>query len=64
MSQPDLPTETRALVFEKSTSGPFVYDVVIATLPIPPLTQGQLLVRIGAAGFNHRDVSLRSVAIF
>ncbi|KAF8315457.1 NAD(P)-binding protein [Clavulina sp. PMI_390] len=56
MAQAELPTETRALVLQKSTNGPFVYDAVIATLPIPPLTEGQVLVRIGAAGFNHRDL--------
>lgn len=50
------PTETKALVLAKSKDGPLYYDAVLRTLPIPALQKGQVLVRMGAAGFNHREV--------
>lgn len=36
---------------------PVFHDAVIEDKPIPALKQGQVLVRIGAAAYNHRDVS-------
>ena len=34
------------------------YDAVLTTKPIRPLKDGEVLVKMTAAGFNHRDVSI------
>jgi hypothetical protein len=50
----------RALVIKKlppSATGVVFHDAVVETVPIPPLAEGQVLVRVAAAAFNHRDVS-------
>lgn len=57
MVQPTYPKETKAIVLEKAAEGgPFVYDAVLKTLPVPELKEGEVLVRMAAAGFNHREV--------
>ena len=55
-----LPTKTRALIIrEAEKSGRrALYDAVVVEKDIPSLKQGELLVKIGAAGFNHREVSM------
>lgn len=51
------PKETRALCLARAKDGPFFYDAVLKALPVPALKYGQILVRMGAAGFNHKEVS-------
>lgn len=55
-----LPKETRALVLKKSPveRKPVYHDAVIEKRPIPTLQKGQVLLKMGAVAFNHRDVSL------
>ena len=52
------PTHTKALVLAKpsSPSTELFYDAIIETRPVPPLKDGEVLVRIAAAGFNRREV--------
>ena len=57
------PTETRALCLAKAEHGPFFYDAVIKTLPLPALKSGEVLVRMGAAAFNHKDVRAYNSAL-
>jgi hypothetical protein len=57
------PTNTRALCLAKAENGPFFYDTVIKTLPVPALKSGEVLVRMGAASFNHKDVREYSSAL-
>jgi hypothetical protein len=53
------PTSTKALVIRKRdpVDGQVWHDAVLEERPLPELAQGQVLVRIVAAGFNRRDVS-------
>jgi NADPH:quinone reductase-like Zn-dependent oxidoreductase len=62
MSPTTLPKSTKAIVLKQSpsTSKPVYNDAVLEEKPIPPLKEGEILIRIGAAGFNHRDVSPHS----
>lgn len=55
-----LPKETRALVVKKSPPErkPLYHDAVTEKRPIPTLQRGQVLVKMGAVAFNHRDVSI------
>lgn len=56
-----IPKTTRALVVRKAkeTGKHVLHDAVLEEeRPIPQLKSGQVLVRVHAAGFNHRDVSL------
>ena len=55
-----LPTKTRALIIrEAGKSGRrALYDAVVVEKDIPSLKQGEILVKINAAGFNHREVSM------
>ncbi|CCM00486.1 uncharacterized protein FIBRA_02520 [Fibroporia radiculosa] len=52
---------TQAIVVQKSPPGrnPLYHDAVMEDKPLPALGTGQILVKIGAAGFNHRDVWIR-----
>lgn len=52
------PTTTKALVLEKSTEdkSPIYHDACIIDRPIPPLKGSEILVRMEAVAFNHRDV--------
>jgi len=58
------PTSFRALLLQKPEEprNPPYNDVRIIEKPIPVLKRGQVLVRINAAGFNHREVCSRSTA--
>lgn len=65
MSSPkqELPTHTQVLTVQKARTaagGKSVYpnDAVLETKPVPKLGKGYVLVKINAAGFNHRDVKL------
>jgi hypothetical protein len=57
-----LPRTTNALVSKKSPPErtPLFHDAVVQAQPIPQLKYGEILVKIGAAAFNHRDVRLCS----
>ncbi|KAH9930680.1 NAD(P)-binding protein [Fomitopsis serialis] len=59
MSQP--PTSTKVITVRKSPAGrePRYHDAALEQRAIPPLQKGEVLVKLGAAGFNHRDVWIR-----
>ena len=54
------PKETRCLVLKRTTSSPseYYFDPVLETRPVPALKDGEVLVRLGAAALNHRDVHM------
>ncbi|KAI8982793.1 NAD-P-binding protein [Trametes punicea] len=56
-----IPKSTKALVLRKSAlaTKPVYHDAVLEERPIPELKPGQVLVRIHAAAFNHRDHWIR-----
>ncbi|KAH9931711.1 NAD(P)-binding protein [Epithele typhae] len=58
---PRLPTSAKALVVRKSANPtkPVFHDAVIETRPIPALKPGELLVKVNAVAFNHRDSWIR-----
>ena len=53
-----IPASTKALVLRKasSVSKPVLHDAVLEDQPIPKLKPGEILVKVHAAAFNHRDV--------
>ncbi|KZT09674.1 NAD-P-binding protein [Laetiporus sulphureus 93-53] len=55
------PKSIKALILRQSPQDrkPLYHDVVLEEKALPPLQKGLLLVKIGAAGFNHRDVWIR-----
>ena len=55
------PQRCKAIVLRKAEdqSGPYKFNAVLEERGVPSLKDGQVLVRIEAAGFNHREVSLR-----
>ncbi|TFK36440.1 hypothetical protein BDQ12DRAFT_706376 [Crucibulum laeve] len=56
-----IPKFTRALILKESSiqKKPVYNDAVLEKKPIPTLKPGQVLVKIGAAAYNHRDVWIR-----
>ncbi|KAJ7205489.1 hypothetical protein GGX14DRAFT_500617 [Mycena pura] len=56
-----LPQTTRALVLRKAPAdrSPPYHDIAIQEQPIPALQTGQVLVKIAAAAFNHRELWIR-----
>ncbi|OCH93814.1 NAD(P)-binding protein [Obba rivulosa] len=63
-----IPHSTRALIVQKSqltgSTKPSAlaglpYDAVLEERPIPALGKGQVLVKVAAAAFNHRDLWIR-----
>ncbi|KAG6810849.1 hypothetical protein H0H92_010064 [Tricholoma furcatifolium] len=56
-----LPRFTKSVVVKKSPPQrtPLYHDAVIEEKPIPELKHGEVLVRMGAVAFNHRDVWIR-----
>lgn len=52
------PTTTKAVILRRSTSRkePVYDDTVLVERPIPQLKPGEVLVKVGAAAFNHREV--------
>lgn len=56
-----LPRTTRALVVQKDAQErkPVYHDTEVVERPIHSLKQGEILVKIGAAAFNHRDLWIR-----
>ncbi|KAI0320715.1 NAD-P-binding protein [Amylostereum chailletii] len=59
---PIRPATTRALVIRKAPQAakPVYHDAKVEQKPVPALKEGEVLVQIRAAAFNHRDVSLWS----
>ncbi|KAJ3533647.1 hypothetical protein NM688_g7252 [Phlebia brevispora] len=56
-----LPRVSRAVLLKRSPPErkPVYHDIVIEERPIPALKQGEVLVKIGAAAYNHRDLWIR-----
>ncbi|KAF8626744.1 hypothetical protein AX15_004714 [Amanita polypyramis BW_CC] len=52
-----VPKGTRAIVLQCS---PEQHDTVLAIKPIPTLKEGEVLVKMAAAGFNYRDVWIKT----
>ena len=59
-NQSRLPQETRAVVVKQSAPDriPLRHDAALITKPIPPLKDGEVLIKMTAAAFNHREVDL------
>ena len=60
MTLSNVPQRSRAIVLRKAKDqgGLYKFDAVLEDRDIPSLRDGQILVKIEAAGFNHREVSL------
>ena len=60
MAPSNIPQRSRAIVLRKAKDQSTLYkfDAVLEDRDIPPLKDGQVLVKIEAAGFNHKEVSL------
>ncbi|EJU04048.1 NADP-binding protein [Dacryopinax primogenitus] len=59
----DQPKTTRCLVLQESQTAqkdaPVYHDVVMVENEVPALKEGEILVRISAVAFNHRDIWIR-----
>jgi len=55
-----VPQRCKAIVLRKAVdqSGPYRFDAVLEERDVQPLKDGQVLVEIEAAGFNHKEVGL------
>jgi D-arabinose 1-dehydrogenase-like Zn-dependent alcohol dehydrogenase len=55
-----IPERSKAIVLRKAEDQGSLYkfDAALEDRDVPPLKNGQVLVKIEAAGFNHREVSL------
>ena len=53
-----LPKYTKALTIQESTvpHKPTYHDAVLTKRPLPPPKPGEVAVKLGAVGFNHKDV--------
>ncbi|KDR73817.1 hypothetical protein GALMADRAFT_251643 [Galerina marginata CBS 339.88] len=53
-----LPTSTKALIIREADASrdPLYHDATIVERPLSPPEPGQVVVKIGAVGFNHKDV--------
>ncbi|KAH7924734.1 NAD(P)-binding protein [Leucogyrophana mollusca] len=56
-----LPKSTHALVVKRCSEGkkPIYHDAILEERPIRPLKTGEILVKMSAVSFNHRDVWIR-----
>ncbi|KAG2145067.1 hypothetical protein BD769DRAFT_1419676 [Suillus cothurnatus] len=56
-----IPESTRALVIKKCSAEakPVYHDAVLETRPLQQLKPGEVLVKMGAVSFNHRDLWIR-----
>jgi len=54
------PQRCKAVVLRKADDqgGPYKFNAVLEERDVQPLKDGQVLVKIEAAGFNHREVGL------
>ncbi|KAL1707146.1 hypothetical protein EV121DRAFT_278204 [Schizophyllum commune] len=60
MASRQIPRTTRSVIIQKQASAkkPVYHDAVIVEREIPALQRGEVLVRMLAAAYNHREVSL------
>lgn len=60
MTSRQIPRTTRSVVIQKQASAkkPVYHDAVIVEKEIPALQRGEVLVRMSAAAYNHREVSV------
>ena len=60
MSLSNIPQRSRAIILRTAgdQSGLYKFDAALEDRDVPPLKDGQVLVKIEAAGFNHREVRL------
>lgn len=60
MTTSKIPKFTKALTLKPTTAKlkPVYHEAVLDERPLPALKDGEVLVKIGAAAFNHRDVLL------
>ncbi|KAJ7644825.1 NAD(P)-binding protein [Roridomyces roridus] len=58
---PTLPRTTKALILRQSPPerSPLFHDAIFQDQPIPALKKGEVLVKINAAAFNHRELWIR-----
>lgn len=59
MGQTQAPSTTKAVVVRKSngkSNSGYVNNATLETLPLPQLKSGEILVKMHAVAFNHRDV--------
>uniref|UniRef100_A0A8H8CPC1 Enoyl reductase (ER) domain-containing protein n=1 Tax=Psilocybe cubensis TaxID=181762 RepID=A0A8H8CPC1_PSICU len=56
-----LPTHTKAVVLQESQvpRTPLYYDAPVVKRPLSPPKAGEVVVKMGAVGFNHKDVWIR-----
>ena len=61
MSYTTLPKYTKALILQESTvpRKPTYHDAVLTKRPISPPKPGEVAVKLGAVGFNHKDVPFK-----
>ena len=61
MTLSNIPQRCKVVALRKAVDqrGPYKFDAVLEERDIPSLEDGQILVKIEAAGFNHREVRLR-----
>ena len=54
-----LPKYTKALTLQESTvpRKPTYHDAILTKRPISPPKLGEIAVKLGAVGFNHKDVT-------
>ncbi|KAL1731237.1 hypothetical protein EV714DRAFT_209202 [Schizophyllum commune] len=59
MASRQIPRTTRSVIIQKQASAkkPVYHDAVIVEREIPALQRGEVLVRMSAAAYNHREVS-------
>jgi D-arabinose 1-dehydrogenase-like Zn-dependent alcohol dehydrogenase len=54
-----MPSSLKALILQgqpEAPGKPTYYDLRVVERPVPALKHGEVLVKINAAGFNHREV--------
>ncbi|RXW12479.1 hypothetical protein EST38_g13376 [Candolleomyces aberdarensis] len=60
MSSYPYPKVSKALVVQKSNGdGPYKFDAVLEEKPVPELKSDEVLLKLTAVGFNHKDVWVR-----
>ena len=64
MASRQIPRTTRSVIIQKQASAkkPMYHDAVIAEREIPALQRGEVLVRMSAAAYNHREVSFSAMS--
>jgi len=62
---PKLPTNTKAIIIEESKvpRTPLYHDASLIDRPLSPPKPGEVVVKIEAVGFNHKDVRASSYSL-